>query len=116
MPSWLPLLLKDVSYGGDVAHILFNYGVLTLAPCLLARSATVPTPAWTWCHTVLVALTVQVLVWFVLGAVGISLVSATLAGALLGATRTQDRAVGTTAMPVRGRRLAYASRPISTAR
>ena len=82
MNSFLQVLRRGMTYDGRIAHVLINYAliILVLLPNVFIGQRMEGSPDWTWMTCLGIALLVQVLLWFIAQASGVSIVWSALAG------------------------------------
>lgn len=94
------VIADGLTYGGNLSHTLVNYGLIavTTAPFLLLEDRAVAVPqgplARRWAECLLIALAVQVALWFGADAVGVSVVWCAMAGYGLLALTSASEAFG----------------------
>ena len=92
MTDILQVSARGLTYDGQIRHVVINYALilLTVLPFAFARSRPRRAAAWPWGGCLGLAFGVQVLLWFTLGASGVSIVWCALAGyALMGFLRAE---------------------------
>lgn len=82
MDDPLQIIVAGLTYNGSLLHIPINYGLIaiTLVPFLAPGAHGSARLGSRWVGCFLIALAVQVLLWFVVDAVGVSVIWATMAG------------------------------------
>lgn len=75
-------LINGAAYAGSLQHSIINYALLFIAvlPHLIGRTQTAQKNGSDWLWTLLSSILVQISVWFLVDAVGISLIRGALAG------------------------------------
>ena len=76
---------RGLSYEGSLRDVVINYAliVLVVLPYVFVRNRAGGPGGWGWAVCLVVALVVQVLLWFVVQATGVSIIWSALAGFLL---------------------------------
>ena len=78
----LQVIVAGLTYNGSLLHIFINYSLiaLTLVPFLAPGAHGSSRLGYHWAPCFLIALAVQILLWFIADAVGVSVIWATMAG------------------------------------
>src|SRR5919205_1687403 len=82
MNDLLRIVVNGLTYAGNLLHSLINYSLIamTIVPFLMPTAQSRALATRTWIGCLLIALAVQVILWFGLGAVGVSVIWSTMAG------------------------------------
>lgn len=82
MAEPLQVIIAGLTYEGSLLHSLINYSliVITLVPFLTPEARGSSRLGYHWAVCFLIALAVQVLLWFIADAVGVSVIWATMGG------------------------------------
>lgn len=82
MNNLLQIISDGLTYEGNVLHSCINYGLIaiTIAPRFVLPKRSHISRGRQWMACLLIAVGVQIVLWFGLGAVGVSVVWSTLAG------------------------------------